>query len=205
MFDRSLAGHCAGFFDRINSKRYHRRLMSDQLPERIEPFALAEQRASFEGDLPIDSLPRLRELAAPGALLRVKLRFGAADHGRPLLTGAFSTTLNLTCQRCLGPMELKLDGDIRLALVHDLEEADRLADCHDVLVVADRAMALSGILEDEVLLAVPTAPLHALDECPGARIDTTSAADEFADAEAPRSNPFAMLAELKKDPGDGPP
>jgi len=174
--------------------------MLGELPERVEPLQLADQGSVLEGSLPLDSFERLRDLAPPGGLLRAQLKFDVDSGRRPLLTGSFSTTLMLDCQRCMESMPVALAGEFSVFLVKDLDEADRLSDRMDVLQVSDRAMSLRTILEDEVLLAVPPAPLHPHDQCSAAEVPQQQ--DEIPQEQRP--NPFAALAALKKnsDPDD---
>lgn len=171
------------------------------LPVLVEPMQLADQGVTLEGSLPLASLERLQECAPPGELLRVRLRFETDSGRRPLMKGDFSTTLTMVCQRCLKPMSMPLDGEFQVFLVRSLDEADRLDDSMDVLQVAERAMRLKEIVEDEVLLAVPPAPLHpqgvcSADEAPQEPLEDVGQQHEQ------RPNPFAALAALKDNDTD---
>lgn len=175
--------------------------MLGELPERVEPLQLADQGSILEGSLPLGSFERLRDLAPPGGMLRAQLKFDLDSGRRPLLSGSFSTTLMLDCQRCMEAMPVALAGEFSVFLVRDLDEADRLSDRMDVLQVGDRAMSLRTILEDEVLLAVPPAPLHPREQCSAAVVPPQQ---EEPPQEQQRPNPFAALAALKQnsDPDD---
>ena len=172
--------------------------MSGQLPELVEPLLLADQDTILEGSLPLAGCERLREFAPPEGLVRTRLHFRTDEGGRPLLAGSFSTTLKLQCQRCLEPMSIPLNGEFRVFLVKNLEEADRLADSMDVLQVGRRAVPLKKIVEDEVLLAVPPAPLHPHGKCSAAARLEQDARDVEQEREQ-RPNPVAVLATLKQN------
>jgi len=159
---------------------------------------LADQGVTLEGSLPLASLERLQECAPPGGLLRVRLRFETDSGRRPLMKGSFSTALTLVCQRCLEPMLMPLEGEFQVFLVRSLDEADRLGESMDVLQVAERAMRLKNIVEDEVLLAVPSAPLHPSGECSAVEAQQPPLEDAGQQDEQ-RPNPFAALAALKKN------
>ena len=159
---------------------------------------LASLGVTLEGSLPLASLKRLQDCAPPGELVRVRLRFETDTGRRPLLKGSFSTALTLVCQRCLESMRQPLKGDFRVFLVRSLDEADRLGDSMDVLQVGERSMRLKNIVEDEVLLAVPPAPLHSLDDCGVSDAPQQSLEDEGQQHEQ-RPNPFAALAALKQN------
>lgn len=168
------------------------------LPVLVEPMQLADQGVTLEGSLPLASLERLQECAPPGGLLHVRVRFETDSGRRRLMKGEFSTVLTLVCQRCLKPMALPLDGEFQVFLVSSLDEADRLNDSMDVLQVADRAMRLQDIMEDEVLLAVPPAPLHPRGEC-SADAAPQALPEDVVQQREQRPNPFAALAALKQN------
>ena len=159
---------------------------------------LADQGVTLEGSLPLASLERLQEWAPPEEVVRVRLRFETDSGRRPVMEGTFSTALTLVCQRCLQPMLMPLDGEFRVFLVRSLDEADRLDDSMDVLQVAERAMRLKDIVEDEVLLAVPSAPLHPWGECRAEQAPQSPLEDVGQQSEQ-RPNPFAALAALKQN------
>ena len=60
------------------------------------------------------------------------------------------------------------------------------------IIEVDRPVALSEMVEDELLLAMPMIPMHSLDECP---------ARQYSAAGKERENPFAGLKGRKPGPG----
>ncbi len=73
--------------------------------------------------------------------------------------------LPLTCQRCLGPVEVALAVDRSFRFVADEELAaaeDELAE-EDVLALS-RSFDLVELVEDELLMEMPLAPRHEV--CP---------------------------------------
>lgn len=112
---------------------------------------------------------------------------------------AAETALPLTCQRCLEPVDepLAIDRWFRFVAdeaqaAHEDEEADE-----DVLAL-DPAFDLQALVEDELLLALPLVPRHAV--CPVAvRMEVVDPG--FVQAEADKPNPFGALAGLKRKPG----
>ena len=169
------------------------------LPDLVDPLQLADQGVTLEGSLPLASFERLQDYAPPGELVRVRMRFETDMGLRPLMKGSFSTALTMVCQRCMEQMRLPLEGKFQVFLVRSLDEADRLDDSMDVLQVAERAMRLTTIVEDEVLLAVPAAPLHPLDACSAANAPLPQTVVDAGQQDEQRPNPFAVLAALKHD------
>jgi uncharacterized protein len=169
--------------------------MLSRLPQRIEPLALAEAGREFSGDLEVAGLARLAPLlASDQGQLAVSLVLDRDEAGIRFLAGQVRGQLHLLCQRCLGPMEFALDSDFRLGLVRGEEEAQALPSGYEPLVVGAEAMPLAEIVEDEVLLALPIVALH--------REPHPCAAEHYQEAlpeDAQRENPFAVLAQFKRD------
>lgn len=75
--------------------------------------------------------------------------------------------VELTCQRCLNGMRHEVDVDRVVHLARnesELERLDALPDSDAILV--GETLDLVGVLEDEVLLSLPLAAMHAEGECP---------------------------------------
>jgi uncharacterized protein len=169
--------------------------MSIRLPERIEPFALAEAGREFSGSIDLAGMARLVPLlASDQGQLDVTLVLDRDVAGTRFLAGQVRGRLQLLCQRCLGPMEQVLASDFRLGLVRDEDEAEKLPSGYEPLVVGAEPMLLKDIVEDEVLLSLPIVALH--------QEPHPCAAEQYQKAlpeDAHRENPFAVLAQFKRD------
>lgn len=102
--------------------------------------------------------------------------------------------LPLTCQRCLGPVDVpvQIDRSFRFVATEAQAELEDDESVEDVLVQS-QDFDLAALIEDEVLMDLPVVPRH--DSCPVAL--KLSVADAAFEAEAPKPNPFAVLAGLK--------
>ncbi|HCP54228.1 MAG TPA: metal-binding protein, partial [Pseudomonas sp.] len=68
---------------------------------------------------------------------------------------------------------------------------------YDVLEVGEYPLDLLALVEDELLLALPIVPLHDPEICqPPVGPDEPEPSED----EVTRSNPFSVLAQLKRDP-----
>lgn len=96
----------------------------------------------------------------------------------------------LQCQRCLHAYEQSLLVRTRLEVMRSEEEADAapLDDDEADVIVGSRSFDLITQIEDELLLALPVSPRHAV--CPDEVLP------EEAEAEK-KPSPFAVLANLK--------
>jgi uncharacterized protein len=111
----------------------------------------------------------------------------------------------LECQRCLETVHTPLDVDRDFRFAPNEETAAKLDDEEeaDVLVLS-RRFDLLGLIEDELLMALPVVPRH--DVCPQpletvADAAFPSGADDVLADKPP--HPFAKLAALKKGSNDG--
>lgn len=126
---------------------------------------------------------------------------GRADGGRGASAQLWLDVLatghvRVVCQRCLAEFDLELRVSDRLGLVDDaaqLEAMDALetkGQGSDVeYLVAESALDVESLIEDELILVLPVAPWHEV--CPGG-------AGAFHDQEGAPASPFAVLAQLKK-------
>lgn len=173
--------------------------MPKALPERVDPLRLADQGARLDGARAIGDLGRLvAALASDTGVAAVTLEFGRDDENRAWVRGSVTALLTFTCQRCLEPVALDVNTTFLLAVVRNEEEARRLPDRYDPLVLDDRSLALDTLVEDELLLALPLVPMHTtLAEC-GAAARAVLAAEDAGETGG-RGGPFAVLAKLKHD------
>lgn len=107
------------------------------------------------------------------------------------------TSLPLTCQRCLGPVDVAVDVEQSFRFVGSeaaAEEEDEESE-EDVLALS-QDFSLVDLIEDEVLMALPVVPRH--EACPVAvKLEVVDPGFEVASAE--KRNPFAVLAKLQGD------
>lgn len=106
-------------------------------------------------------------------------------------------SLPLTCQRCLGPVDMAVSVHQSFRFVGSeeaAEEQDEEAE-EDVLALS-KDFNLADLIEDEVLMALPVVPRHEV--CP---VELKLAVEDpgFEIASAEKRNPFAVLAKLHGD------
>ena len=168
--------------------------MTEHLPERLDLLAAAEAGRELHGRIALASLERVAPLlASPQGELQVVMRLGKDADGTYCLSGSIRGQVVLQCQRCLEELTRTLDVKFRLGLVRSQEAAARLAHGYEPLLVTAEPSSIAEIVSDEVLLALPFAPVHEdLGECHGLYEDYQQP------AEAQRENPFAVLAVLKQ-------
>lgn len=156
----------------------------------IDGPQFARDRGVLAGALDIGALPRLAASGCTAATLRYRVSGGTNAQGRPCLGVEVSGPASLICQRCLGVLEFEVAVGAELELAESEREIAAADDDVD-RVLATRAMDVAALVEDEVLLVLPMAPMH--DRC-------EAGMDE---SRAQRAGPFAALASLRRGGGGG--
>ena len=177
----------------------------------IDNLAFAKKNERLEGGLSLADCPRLSELLqaaeknqtskinAPeikaqtnkaGVVVNYVLQGETNAAGQHFLHLSLTTNLTTTCQRCLSEMPLKLAlnynyviGDVN---VNDVEASDIEGSDDIDLQEASQTMDLIALIEDEIIMAMPIAPIHE-EDC-GAIITQSGE----------KTNPFSALKGLIK-------
>ena len=174
-----------------------------QDPRRLDIAAFAKNGATLAGEERLAEFGRLmEESSGAGADNLVhfdaqgRLQADPAGVEEAWLHLAANTTLALTCQRCLGPVDVdvQFERDFRFVATEELAEVEDEESEEDVLVL-NPAFDLLELIEDELLMDMPTAPKHSA--CPG-QVKMSAADAGLVEEAAEKPNPFAVLGTLKK-------
>ena len=187
------------------SPRYNPRPMSGQhqrLPLQVDPIRLAARGEHLQGTIPLKQMKRLT-----GALLSDKgdvfldAEFSVDINHVVILAGNIDTDTKLICQRCMGEMDLPIKIDFQVAFVRTEDEMERLPEGYEATLIDNTTMMLSDIIEDEILLALPSIPKHLDESCSpdNIEVDWGSQKNEPDTESEERENPFDILASLKTD------
>jgi len=163
--------------------------MSDQAP--IDGLNFAREGGRLQGELDVALMPRLEDLleAQSGRVQYVIVGLINAQ-GRPVLDVRTEATLPVVCQRCLGRMDYALRRKSRFVLVEGDQDLPDVSeeDPNIETIPADALTDIPDIIEQEVVLGLPMAPMHPEGGCESA-------------VKAPRDDkpsPFAVLERLKR-------
>ena len=157
----------------------------------ISPLQLAENQEKLTGSVPVRALVRLRDaVCSDQGKVNYELRFGKDEQGGVIILGEFNVNLRVRCQRCMQPMDLPLEHKIGLAVANP-QDARNIPERYEPLVLVEHQVALETLLEEEILLALPIAPVHEQGNCNGR---------DLVDKYKPAINsPFAVLKNLKTE------
>ena len=155
---------------------------------KIDLFEFARRHLDASGTVSLADLPRIDTPDRSTTLAWSATGSTAGRHGTLRLDLTIHGDVVLTCQRCLQPLRETLALRSKCLIAADEMAADALDqdDEYDVVVGSD-AFEIDALIEDEVILALPIAPRHAV--CPDGTTDASTVI---------RPSPFAALAALKK-------
>ena len=167
--------------------------MNNVLPESVDAWRMVQARRSFQGSLPLASLPRLRgSLAASDGVVDFDLEFGKDDLGMAHLRVRAQASLPLTCQRTLEVFRLPVHVDTRLGLIAQEADEAALPGGYEPLLTVDGNLHLADVIEDELILALPVVPVK-----PGTEHEAPAFTGAARDEPEVSKNPFSVLKNLK--------
>ena len=174
-------------------------------PDQLDIRSFAQNAAQLSGEILLLKLERLaQDLYRQEADFSSKVvRWTARGQSMPIAGGvnqswlylSFEAQVPLQCQRCLQGMEESVQLDRSFRFVRDEAEANAQDDgSEEDLLVASKQFNLIELIEDELIMALPFAPVH--ETCPVPVKLSNSSADFEAALDA-KPKAFAALGELK--------
>lgn len=170
---------------------YDTRPMPEDGAKLCNVAVLADEARRIELSIPVERLDRIA-----GQLARREGRVTGSvalsrEQGRIIAEVALAAHLTVRCQRCLQPMLLPVESRSRVALLESEEEAEGVSPELETALAPEGRVRLADLVEEELLLAMPAAPLHPEGQCPAGRQDGTQ--ESFAQT---AQRPFADLGAL---------
>lgn len=177
-------------------------LSGDELQVRIDAQQLARAGQTLAGEVRLAAFERLVAECGDEKIgeraVRWALRGSVDADGACWLSLEVTAEVPMLCQRCLGAVAIEAHGASRFRLVPAGEEwgdEDLEDDSFEALEI-DGPLDLAVLVEDEVLLALPTVPVHAQCDMPDV---PTGAGEQAEPAAAKKPSPFAVLEQLKRN------
>jgi uncharacterized protein len=166
--------------------------MSAHLPPVLDVWRMVAAKRCFEGRLPLSGMTRLRDaLVDAEGDCRYEMEFGRDSLDLPYVEIRAEADLPLQCQRTLERFLLPVRVHQRLGLITDEAQESALPEgMEPILLDAGGELDPAGLVEDELILAVPVVPID-----PRSNEVTAEWPADVEPEETP--NPFAALAALK--------
>jgi uncharacterized protein len=153
---------------------------------------LADAHADIDFDVPLEKLKLRDQFAGLAGSITGHAHLERVA-GLPVVELALRGTVRLTCQRCLGRLDVPVDLKVRIGLIESEAELDRVPDDLEPVMAPGGRTSIGNLVEEELLLTLPIVPQHEdLQSC-AQEAPAVSAAE--ADA-PPTHRPFAGLGDL---------
>ena len=164
------------------------------MPEQvvINSVEFARNGASLNGRIAVEKLSRLQDLLSSNdGMLEYSLTGKQGDNGRLYLVCVVKGVLHIRCQRCLDALDYPVSLESELELAEGEPSLTVLVNEEDLAdaIPADTELDVLALVEDEVLLDLPIAPMHASDDCKAIR--------NLGQSKLGEQNAFSALAALK--------
>tara|TARA_Y100001935_G_scaffold249342_2_gene247793 strand:+ start:81 stop:650 length:570 start_codon:yes stop_codon:yes gene_type:complete len=179
--------------DKLFDFSYNYGIMMSQLLQQAELKSLCEHSKSFSGSVQLKDLPRLVTLLAKkDTSANYNVSFGLDGKKRLIISGDISAKLKLKCQRCMEDMDHFIELSFRLSPVRTVQESKSLPRNYEPLLISTELIIPMDIIEDELILSLPSAPKHEEQDC-------SVSLEKFRvkDLLDTKESPFAVLANMK--------
>lgn len=136
-------------------------------PKEIDPLRFCKMTQVWEIHADLSEFPRLLPELAQGQL-HCRVTGRTDKHYGCVLRLNISGEVEMICQRCLGRLaqEVAIDSEISLARDEaELERREADSDAGMDTILMSAKLSLIELIEDEVLLGLPLAPMHAPGVC----------------------------------------
>ena len=154
----------------------------------IDSLSFARDARILEGELPVAGFERIQDgLTGNVGVIRYRIEGGLGERNRPQLHLQLDGVLSLCCQRCLEGIEYPLQVSNVLEFVGNEDELtqEEIEDDSRDFLPAQSEVDVVALIEDEIILDLPSAPRH--ESC----VLPASAQDD------PEDSPFAVLKGLR--------
>ncbi|MBK7422662.1 MAG: DUF177 domain-containing protein [Propionivibrio sp.] len=129
----------------------------------INSLSFARETGSLQGDLPIASLTRIQDkLVDSAGCLSYRVVGGVGSRNRPQLMLQLDGVLSVCCQRCLEGIDYPLEVRSLLEFVDDEDDLtqEEIEDDSRDFLPAQGEIDIVALIEDEIILNLPSAPRH---------------------------------------------
>ncbi|MBV6416115.1 MAG: hypothetical protein CMLOHMNK_00646 [Steroidobacteraceae bacterium] len=135
--------------------------MPDRWSRPYDAGQLADRRTDIDFSIPLAALQRLAPQLAGGAGNAQGRASFARERGLAVVDLEVDASVPLTCQRCLAPMAWPVASRAHIAIVADVDTADRVAPEFETVLAPDGRITVGDLVEEELLLSLPIVAMHA--------------------------------------------
>ncbi len=166
----------------------------------IDPFRFARKRDQLERCFHLEAKSRLQGIITGNSDINLKLFGNKSEEGRLVLDGQIEGIACVQCQVCLDNIKMPLDFQFRLYPVSSEQEAEKLQQELEPVIVENNSLVLIDLVINELILSMPAITSHiniegntCIDE---SRLSSGTLPEESR--EEINSSPFAILNTIKQ-------
>jgi len=172
-------------------------MLTEPLPNTLDVRKAAARGVSVSGAIKPADLLRFRELlVSDEGSIQAELTLSKDEENRCIVHVAVTADVNVSCQRCLSPLQVNLSTDNTLAVVWTDDQASHLPRHLDALIVAEEGCNLWELVEDELILELSPFNYHDTQACKETLVGF-SKPPSGEDEDNGKPNPFNVLEQLK--------
>ncbi|MER3383044.1 23S rRNA accumulation protein YceD [Pectobacterium aroidearum] len=167
-----------------------------KLPLTLDAVRTAQKRLDYVGIYSPEQVERVAEsVVSVDSDVQASLSFNIDNQRLAVIDGNADVTVTLMCQRCGKPFEHQVHATFCFSPVVNDEQAEALPEAYEPIGVDEFGeVDLLAMIEDEIILMLPIAPVHDSEHCEVSEADMVFGQ---LPEEAEKPNPFAVLASLK--------
>ncbi|MFP1724636.1 23S rRNA accumulation protein YceD [Lonsdalea quercina] len=168
-----------------------------KLPLTLDAARTAQKRLDYVGVYTAEQVMRVAEsVVSVDSDVEAALSFNIDNQRLTVIDGRADVAVTLRCQRCGKPFEHQVHATLCFSPVISDEQAEALPEAYEPIQVNEFGeVDLLAMIEDEIILSLPIAPVHDSEHCEVSEADMVFGK---LPEEAEKPNPFAVLASLKR-------
>ena len=132
----------------------------------LVPSEFARSGRIWQGKLPLSSFSRLSEvLDAADEEVSVRLEFSLDANGRVQVCGQVDASAELMCYTCMKSRPCMISAAVDMRIVQTEREAKEFFTDFDAVVLEEGPITVQELIEDDVLLSIPSSACAEGDDC----------------------------------------
>lgn len=168
------------------------------LPRHIDLDRIGREPHAYAGKLSSQAMTKLTGLVDGLTAIEASMQVEwAQDQPHAAIRGECWAQATLVCERCLEPMDLRLEGRFEVLAVDRAQQADELPMDQAVVEAPRGQLDVISLIEDELILALPVVPRHENTACDGGQRHFGPEDEPLPQAQSP----FAALGALRQNNG----
>ncbi|MGK2889142.1 MAG: 23S rRNA accumulation protein YceD [Candidatus Malihini olakiniferum] len=167
-----------------------------KLPLTLDAFRTAQKRLEYVSVYTVEQVTRVAEsVVSVDSDVQVSLSFNIDNQRLAVINGSAEMAVTLMCQRCGKTFEHQIHTTFCFSPVFNDEQMEALPKAYEPIDVDEFGeVDLLAMVEDEIILVLPIAPVHGSEHCEVPKADIVFGK---LPKEAEKPNPFSLLASLK--------